>query len=283
MRIAFCTNIAPVADPQRLRGRNHAIIDALASAGHEVDVLHGPRDLPSGDGPPRYDVGMLCPNDRYEVLPDPSGRLGAETVAMAIEHAGVPFVNSPLRRRVATNKLLAHVTLGWAGLPRPQSWTLDRIDDLDWPAEGMIVKPVTGSGAIGVKLTHSRDEALAHVAATSEPCFLQRFIPAATCIRVVATREASVGRYEKRVPAGTIVAGIGAGAVEVKLPPRADLDDLATAVTRAVGMDIAGIDVLQTPDGALFALEANVNFGFYPRNREILDAIVGQAVAVAGA
>jgi glutathione synthase/RimK-type ligase-like ATP-grasp enzyme len=281
MRIAFCTNIPPLADPSSLRGRNHAIVARLEDAGHEVEVLYRPEQLLAAGGPPRYDAGMLCPNDLFEAVPDPSGRRDADTVATAIEHAGVPFVNSPLRRRVSTNKLLAHLALGWAGLPRPDAWTLRQLDEIDWPPEGIIVKPVTGSGGVGVALARSRGEAATHAAALGEPCFLQRFVPDARCIRVVATRQASVGRYEKRVARGTIVAGIGSGAQEVKLAPREDLDELAIAVTRAVGMDVAGIDVLETPAGALLALEVNVNFGFYPRNGEILDAIAAQVRAVA--
>ncbi|HEY1538775.1 MAG TPA: hypothetical protein VGF63_05200 [Solirubrobacteraceae bacterium] len=283
MRIAFCTNIPPLADPTSRRGRNHAIVARLVDAGHDVEILYRPEQLLAVAGPPRHDVGMLCPNDLFEEVPDPSGRRDADTVAAAIEHAGVPFVNSPLRRRVATNKLLAHMALGWAGLPRPDAWTLHQLDGIDWPPEGIVVKPVTGSGGFGVALARSRREVAAHVAAVVEPCFLQRFVPDARCIRVVATRHASVARYEKRVAPGTIVAAIGSGAREVELAPREELDELAIAVTRAVGMDIAGVDVLETPEGELLALEANVNFGFDPRNGEILDAIAAQVLAVAPA
>ena len=98
---------------------------------------------------------------------------------------------------------------------------------------------------------------------------------------MVATRHASVGRYEKRVARGTVVAGITSGATEVKLAPRDDLDRLAVAMTRAVEMDVAGADILETPDGALFGIEVNANFGFYPRNREIVDAVVERLHAVA--
>jgi glutathione synthase/RimK-type ligase-like ATP-grasp enzyme len=283
MRIAFCTNIPPVADPSSLRGRNHAIIARLTDAGHAVEVLHGPERFLRGEIPPAFDLGMLCPNDLVETLPDPSGRLRADTVAMAIEGAGVRFLNSPILRRSCTNKLLTHMCLARAGLPQPEAWTLEELGGLDWPREGIVVKPVSGSGGLGVALAHSPADVLAHVAATSAQCFLQRFIPDARCIRVVATRDASIGRYEKRVPRGTVVAGITAGAQEVALAARSDLDDLAIAMTRAVAMDIAGVDLLEAPDGTIFALEVNANFGFYPRNSEILDAIFGQVLAAATA
>ena len=81
------------------------------------------------------------------------------------------------------------------------------------------------------------------------------------------------------MPRGTLVAGITSGAEEVALPPRRDLDELAVAATRAVGMDITGVDVLEAADGTLYALEVNANFGFYPRNSEIVDALVEQVVA----
>jgi glutathione synthase/RimK-type ligase-like ATP-grasp enzyme len=47
-------------------------------------------------------------------------------------------------------------------------------------------------------------------------------------------------------------------------------------MVRAVGLDIGGVDILEANDGRLYALEANANFGFYPRTREVLDALAGQ-------
>ncbi|HEV7806733.1 MAG TPA: hypothetical protein VGO80_12990 [Solirubrobacteraceae bacterium] len=281
MRIAFCTNIRPVADPSSLRGRNHALVERLRAAGHKVDILHGPEKLLRGDALPSYDVGMLCPNDLVEVHADPSGRLRADTVAVALEYAGVQFLNSPLRRRFSTNKLLTHVVMASAGLPQPDAWTLAEIDQVTWPQDGLLVKPITGSGGLGVTLVHSREDAMECAVATRDQCFLQQFLPDARCIRVVATQHASIGRYEKRVPRGTIVAGITSGAEEVKLDPREDLDHLAIAMARAVEMDIVGADILETADGALFGIEVNANFGFYPSNREIVDALVERLHEVA--
>jgi glutathione synthase/RimK-type ligase-like ATP-grasp enzyme len=275
MRIALCTNIRPVRDEAGLPGRNQAIIDRLSEDGHRVEVVYGPGPLLHGD-PPAYDAGLLAPNDLLAPLPDPVGRLAAETAALALEAAGVPFVNSPVTRRRATNKLLAHIAFRSAGLPQPATWTLAEIDDLDWPEAGLLVKPVTGSCGLGISVAQSPAEARALGAASGEPCFVQEIIRPARCIRVIATRERSVGRYEKRTAPGTLFAAITSGAREVKLAPRADLDDLAVAIVHAVGLDIVGVDILESTDGALFALEANVNFGFYPRNREILDALADQ-------
>jgi glutathione synthase/RimK-type ligase-like ATP-grasp enzyme len=277
MRVAFCTNIPPVADPSSLRGRNHAIIEQIKAAGHAVDVLYGPEDLLRGRELPPYEMGMLCPNDLVEAVPDPLGRARAEIIAMALERTGVRFVNSPLLRRFSTNKLLTHVAFRSAGLPQPAAWTPEEMDDLrPWPHDGLVVKPVTGSGGLGVSLARSPEDALARLSTGDDLCFVQQFVPDARCIRVVATQEESLGRYEKRVPRGTVVAGISSGAEEVKLSPRADLDELAVAMTRAVAMDIVGVDILEAADGRLFALEVNVNFGFYPRNGEILDGLVSQ-------
>lgn len=278
MRIAFCTNIAPVNDPDSLRGRNHAIIERLARAGHDVEILHGPETFLRGADPAGFDAAMLCPNDLFEAQPDPAGRLRADTAALAIERAGVPVLNSPLLRRSCTNKLLTHMALARAGLRQPAAWTLDELAHIAWPPAGIVVKPVTGSGGLGVALARSRDDVLAHVAATGEQCFLQELVPDARCIRVVATATSSVGRFEKRVPRGTLVAGITSGAEEVALPPRHDLDELGVAVTQAVGMDITGVDVLEALDGTLYALEVNANFGFFPRSSEIVDALLEQVV-----
>jgi glutathione synthase/RimK-type ligase-like ATP-grasp enzyme len=280
MKIAFCTNIAPVANPDGLRGRNHAIVERLASAGHDVEILHGPEALLRGGDEQPFDVGMLCPNDLVEQRPDPAGRLRADTVAMALELTGVPFLNSPAMRPFSTNKLLTHISLARAGLRQPQAWTLAELEEMAWPQRGVIVKPVRGSGGLGVALARTPEEVAEHVAATSEQCFVQELVPDARCIRVVATRDVAIGRYEKRVPRGTLVATVSSGGEEIVLAPRRDLDDLAVAMTRAVAMDIAGVDILETSDGSLFALEVNANFGFYPRNGEIVDALVEQLLAV---
>jgi glutathione synthase/RimK-type ligase-like ATP-grasp enzyme len=275
MRVALCTNIRPIRDEIGLPGRNQAIIDRLSEDGHAVDVLYGPERLLHGDAP-SYDVGLLAPNDLLAPRPDPVGRLAAETAALGLEAAGVPFVNSPLTRRHAANKLLAHIAFRSAGLRQPATWTFAELDDLHWPEAGLLVKPITGSCGFGISVAHSPGDARALIAASGEPSFVQEIVHPARCIRVIATREHSVGRYEKRMPPGTLFAAITSGAQEVKLDPRADLDDLGVAMVRAVGLDIVGVDILESTGGALFALEANVNFGFYSRNREILDALADQ-------
>jgi glutathione synthase/RimK-type ligase-like ATP-grasp enzyme len=280
MRVAFCTNIEPVDDPSSLRGRNSAIIDRLEAEEAEIEVLYGPEPLlqkPASS----YCVGILAPNDQLEAVPDPVGRLRAETVALALEDWGVPFVNSPLRRRFCQNKLLAALAFRRAGLPQPVSWATNEPAATAWH-EGVVVKPVTGSGGLGVVLVHSRGDAERHASGDGGPYFFQRFVPDARCIRVVATQRESIGRYEKRVERGTVVATVAGGAREVKLPRRHDLDELAIAMVRAVGMDIGGTDILEGRDGDIYALEVNANFGFYPKNREIVDALLAQVVERAG-
>jgi glutathione synthase/RimK-type ligase-like ATP-grasp enzyme len=275
-RVAFCTNI-PLRDaPESLRGRNHAIAAYLRCHGHEVEVLFGPEAF-LGRGPMelarRYDVGLFCPNDLYEAAPDPEGRFRAQTCALILEAGGTPFVNSPLRRQFASNKLLAHAIMAGSAIPQPDVWTVEQGADLAWPSDGLVVKPVVGSGGHGVAVVHTADEAKRHAQTLAQPCLLQTYIRNARCIRVVATKRHAIGRYEKRVPEATLVASVASGAEEVCLPPREELDELAAAMVRASQMDVAGVDILEDPLGRLFALEVNANFGFFPRNREILEAI----------
>jgi glutathione synthase/RimK-type ligase-like ATP-grasp enzyme len=284
VRVAFCTNIPLKREPSGLRGRNHAIVSHFRSRGHDVELRFGPEELLGsssvGTVPP-FDVGLLCPNDLFEPVPDPDGRFRANACAVLLEELGVPFVNSPLRRQFAANKLLAHALMARARVRQPGIWTLEQADEIEWQREGLVIKPVVGSGGSGVAVVRSAEEARQHSRALAQPCLLQEYVPLARCIRVVATPHEAVGRYEKRVPPGTLVAAVTGGAEEVRLPPRQDLDDLAVAIVRASTMDIAGVDVLEDPSGQLFALEVNANFGFFPRNAEIVEAILACAAAKA--
>jgi glutathione synthase/RimK-type ligase-like ATP-grasp enzyme len=158
-------------------------------------------------------------------------------------------------------------------IPQPEVWTLDQGAEIAWPSDGLVVKPVVGSGGHGVAVARSFDDARRHAHTVASPCLLQTYVRDARCIRVVATEQRAVGRYEKRVGEATLVAAVTSGAQEVRLPPRKDLDELAIAMVRAVHLDVAGVDVLEDPLGRLFALEVNANFGFFPRNTEILEAI----------
>jgi RimK family alpha-L-glutamate ligase len=271
--VAFCTNIALEDDAQSLRGRNHAIVGSLRSRGFEVQLLWGPEDFLRPGVKARFRAGLLCPNDLYEPTPDPEGRLRAETCALILEEFGVPFVNSPLRRRLASNKLATHALLTANNVPQPDTWTLPEATGLAWPQSGLVVKPVVGSGGKGVSLARTAADALRHAEALAQVCLVQEYIQGARCVRVVATQREAVGRYEKRVPRGTLVAGVSSGASEVRLPPRADLDQLAVSAVAALRLDIGGVDILEDPAGRLLALEVNANFGFFPRSTEILDAI----------
>jgi len=183
-----------------------------------------------------------------------------------LEARGTPVVNPPRGLEIAIDKYLALTRMAAAGLPVPRTITTQDAATIRtaWEALGgdCVIKPLFGSRGRGLtRLTTAQEvEAFAAggaPAATGGVAYVQEFVPhAGWDVRVLVIggqaftirRHAAAGDWRTNVSLG--------GRAEPFTAP-AGWVDLAHDAARAVGTEIAGVDLLPSIDGRVLVLEVN--------------------------
>jgi ribosomal protein S6--L-glutamate ligase len=219
-----------------------AVADVLRSWGHQVDVL-----CPNGTVADLWDL-LFTGATRYDafVLKTVSGGPG-QSLLDAAGAAGIATVNDHRAIRLAGGKAVAAVRARAAGIPFPKTWfasksaLLDQIPDDAYP---LVVKPNSGSSCEQIFRVDSPDE-LARLDIDGSGCLLaQPYLPnPGYDVKLYNTGD-EVFATVKRSPLHP-----GAEVVEEPIEVTPELRSLALAVGRAFGLDIYGIDVIETPDG----------------------------------
>jgi ribosomal protein S6--L-glutamate ligase len=236
-----------------------AVVDVLRSCGHHVDVLR-----PNGTV---TDLWELLPTDvaRYDafVLKTVSEGPGLSLLDAAAA-AGVTTVNDYRAIRLARDKAVAAVRARAAGIPFPKTWFAHKSTLLEQiPADmyPLVVKPNKGSSLRDVYRVDSPAE-LAQLAIDNSGSLLaQPYLPnPGHDVKLYNTGD-EVFATVKRSPLHP-----GADVVEEQIPVTPELRNLARAVGRVFGLDIYGIDVVQTADGYM-VLDINdfPSFGKVPQ------------------
>ncbi len=177
---------------------------------------------------------------------------------------GVRVVNSPRAIERTIDKAWAGAMLATAGVPTPPTIVCERYDGamraFDRLGGDVVVKPLFGAMGNGIVRVEDRD--VAHR--------LFRALELERTVYYVQRTIAPVGRRDLRV---LVVAGEVAGAMERATDswraniargarPRAvtlgeDERRVALAAAVALEADVAGVDLLVTPDGEAVVLEVN--------------------------
>ncbi|MDO3685962.1 RimK family alpha-L-glutamate ligase [Micromonospora sp. C28ISP2-4] len=247
----------------RVRAEEKSILDALEQRGLPVEQVD-PRRLSAGVGAP---VGPWS-----LVLNREISATRARYAAVSLEAAGTPVINSAAAIGTCGDKWLTSLALQRAGVATPRTVlaltpeaAAEEIERLGYP---VVVKPLSSSWGRRVSLVRDPDAAqavLEHCAALPAPqahlIYLQEFIdkPDRDIRVVVVDGEPVAAAYRRSAHWRTNVAQ-GAGTQPCPLDDR--LAKLAVATAEAVGADIAGVDVVEDRDGAMYALEVNAGVEF---------------------
>jgi ribosomal protein S6--L-glutamate ligase len=235
-----------------------AVVDVLNSCGHHVDVLQ-----PNGTV---ADLWALLPTDvaRYDafVLKTVSEGPGLSLLEAAAA-AGVTTVNDHRAIRLARDKAVAAVRARAAGIPFPKTWFASRtalLDQIPVDAYPLVVKPNSGSSLKDVYRVDDPDELARLDIGESTRMLAQPYLPNPGYDLKLYNTGDEVFATIKRSPLHR-----GAEVVEEQVPVTPELRELALAVGRAFGLDIYGLDVVETPDGWV-VLDINdfPSFGLVP-------------------
>ncbi|PRX96506.1 RimK family alpha-L-glutamate ligase [Allonocardiopsis opalescens] len=241
----------------RVRTEEKSIMAALDARGAGYDCVDA-RTLWRGDqGAPRWSA----------VLNREIAASRALYTARSLEAHGETVVNSAAATEVCTDKWRTSLALRAAGVPSPPAViamtpqaALAALDEqLGYPA---VLKPLVGSWGRMVSLLPDRRTAqtvLEYVGERPAPqarlVYLQRFVPKPDRdIRVLVAGGAAVAA-SFRTGEWRTNAALGGRSSHCPLGP--DLAELALAAARAVGAELAGVDVIEDEAGGLHVLEVN--------------------------
>lgn len=236
----------------------------LRARGHDVDVVQdGRRFLTEPGDALTYDLAWyrFSPgSDR--AVPD----LSWETL-LAFESVGVRILNSPQSLLLARNKFLSAIRFQRSGLAQPETELL--CEDEPHFRPPYIVKPCFGALSEGVAVVDSHQDALER-ALHRGPYVIQRYVAGAQVRRVITGKRHALLVRDKLLDLD--------GAYAPPRPPteaETDLCEFALKMTRAVGGDMMGADVL-VHESDLYALEVNGGFGFAAAWLEAGEAIASE-------
>jgi ribosomal protein S6--L-glutamate ligase len=201
--------------------------------------------------------------------------------------AGVTTVNDYRAIRLARDKAVAAVRARAAGIPFPRTWFASRtalLDQIPADAYPLVIKPNNGSSLRDVYRVDTPEDLARLDIDDNTRMLAQPYLPnPGHDVKLYNTGD-EVFATVKRSPLHP-----GADVVEEQIPVTPELRSLARAVGRVFGLDIYGIDVVETAEGWV-VLDVNdfPSFGNVPQAawrlaRTVLRVTRRQAAARAAA
>lgn len=218
----------------------------------------------------------------------------AAVALQVFDALGIPTVNSGKASALADDKVATTLALAAAGVPTIRTAVafdidsaLEALEEIGYPA---VIKPVTGSWGRLLAKVNSPEAArnvLEHKRQLGSYLhgifYLQEFIekPGRDLRIFVVGDEIVAASYRA---AEHWVTNVARGAVSMPCPITPEIADITFRAARAVGTDIAGVDLVETPDG-LQVIEVNTGAEFkglmQTTERDIAGAIADYVLAKA--
>ena len=252
MRFCFIVEEQYRNDPMPM-----VIADQLLQWGHDVDLLE-PQAM------------VTCLNDlskqSYDayVLKSLADGPGL-SILEAAEAAGIPTINNSRSIRLVRDKAVAAAFARAHGLPIPPTYfvahprLLEQIPETDYP---IVVKPSNGSSCRGVyRLNNPADLSALVIAEANDSFFLaQRYAEnSGFDMKVYVTGTEVYAAIAKKSPLHSDVE-------EHFVPLTPQVRKLALEVGKLFGLDIYGVDIVETPQGpAILDINDFPSFGGVPR------------------
>ena len=192
-------------------------------------------------------------------------RIGSETsyftlaVLRHFEHLGVTMMNSPTAIEKVADKLHTSQILSASGLPTPRTILGKFPVDIEVVAREIgfpvVVKRLTGTRGEGVLLCDSREQfadlaALLDGGDANANFIFQEFIKEShgRDLRVLVIMGRAVAAMERQAANGNFKSNISLGGRALPYKLHADVAHLAENAADAVGLDVAGVDILFAGD-----------------------------------
>lgn len=208
------------------------------------------------------------------ILPRQGSQISESSlVVLSHLHAmGIPFVNGPESILAARNKFLTMQILAAKGIKVPDSAFVNSVAGFFGAADQLggyplVCKKTIGRKGRGVFLVNGKEQAaelMEKHLVPSEGLMLQRFIPPGgrRDLRVLVIGGRVAGAMEIFPPEDDFRANfsISGESMPVELPGKAEKMAIQSAL--AMGLEIAGVDLIDAGESGYFVIEANYAPGF---------------------
>jgi RimK family alpha-L-glutamate ligase len=183
-----------------------------------------------------------------------------------LEAKKVRVVNSPRAVETAVDKYLALAAMAADGLPIPPTWSgesaAEALEAFEALGGDVVVKPLFGSEGRGLVRVSDRELAL-RAFRTLERLGAVLYVQRAVRhpghdLRVFVLGGRVLGAIRRHAPGGDWRTNVSLGGRAEPYVPDAEVERLALRAARAVGAEMAGVDLLPDLDrGGLVVLEVN--------------------------
>ena len=254
---------------------NRRLIETGSRLGHKISLIHT-RECLSETGARGVDLQILNDPDFRPDLILP--RIGAtiNDYAMAIvrqfELSGIPVVNGYYAILPARNKFLCLQTLSLHNLPVPETYLVINLKGFNAVAEKLGGYPVVvkslqsrqGAGVALVQSSHMAEFVLNNLQDISQGLLVQEFIPTRSRrdIRAFVIGDRVVSAMELKPNAGDFRSNIHLAGNGKSFNPDLELSDLAVRSSKALGLEISGVDIILDERGKAKVIEVNYSPGF---------------------
>jgi ribosomal protein S6--L-glutamate ligase len=213
------------------------------------------------------DVQALCDSRSDAIVCRFSGEVAAAGAVRVAARLGTPVIGGDNGRWLGDDQIRTLDALQEAAIPTPQWRAVHSAAEAEVYAAvvgyPIVVKHPATMGGGGVRLAQDEGDLLSLLLEVGVgPAVLQQFVVESRGqdIRVLVVGRRVVGSIRRVARAGEFRANLGLGGSAVPHVTSTAEADLAIAAAEAVGLDVAGIDMLQTMNGPL-VVEVNHNPG----------------------
>lgn len=249
-----------------------SLIKAIQKRGHKpvvIDVLRCRFSLMPGKSE------IFHEEDRLQNIDGLIARIGSSVTQQGVvalrqfEQMGVPTTTPSDALLLTRDKFTCLQKAEAAGIAFPKTIYSIGLQDIDPVLKELgiplVVKLVQGTHGMGVMLMESKGSAqavLETLLRMRERFLLQEFIREAsgTDVRAIVIGGEVVAAMKRRALPGDFRANLHRGGTGINVKLTADEEDLAIRAAAALGLDIAGVDMLPSRKGPLL-LEVNASPG----------------------
>jgi RimK family alpha-L-glutamate ligase len=220
-------------------------------------LLLSPRDALLKLG--RGDIAL----NRLDIAAELDGVEDGIWIVNQLEAQGVRVFNRPPALLAAHDKLITARLVRAAGLPHPRTRRLDSTAAVDGLRYPIVAKPRFGSWGRDVELcsdVRSVERYVEYMSSTKwwpAGAIAQELVPpCATDLRIIVSGGEVVGAAVRIAAPNEWRTNVALGGMSVSTTPPPEACELALSAVRAIGIDLAGVDLL--PDGdSWVVLEVN--------------------------
>jgi ribosomal protein S6--L-glutamate ligase len=266
MRVAILSQDGSLYSTRRL-------MEAGLERGHEVQVIDFLRCavMLHAHGPQLWHKGKRCPQfDAAIPRIGPGKAIYGTAVVRQLEVMGVPVLNSAAAIACARDKLHCYQQIASKGLPIPATGFTYACKDVETVlsninSKSVVMKLLKGSHGIGVVLAETLPTARALFEAfrgVEADVLVQECIDEALGVdlRCFVIGNQVAAAIQRKGPPGEFRANLHRGATAHPVELTAQEGKIAVAAAQAIGLQVAGVDLLRTQQGAL-VIEVNASPG----------------------